>query len=199
MKLLQKAFVIAALGAAFVSRLAAQVVAPVASSIEGTISSITYNSAQSVTMVVMGVPVSVSKALADEGSIISPSADLSLETLAGKVTLQGRAQPGFEGGTAIVEGVWQNNQLVASSVFVEPAENILLGEVTSTNPLRINGVEITILPLAGTIPTGGFANNLDAGITAGHLLPRLGQTGLRHDVGIPLASVSANVLAAAEG
>lgn len=196
MKMLRKALVIAALGAAGISRLIAQV--PLTASIEGTISSITYNSSQSVTMIVMGVNVNVAKALADAGDVISPSADLSLETLAGKVVLPGRGlQQGFEGGTAIVEGVWQNNQLVASSVFVEPAENIMLGQVTAANPLRINGVEIAILPEAGA--TAAFTSNLDARIVPGHLLPRLGPTGLRHEVGIPLASVKANVLAAAEG
>ncbi len=198
MKLLRKALILATLGTAALSRLAAQV--PLASSIEGTITAINYNSSQSVTMTVMGVNVSVSKALADQGNVISPSADLSLEELAAKVILPGRVQAGFEGGTAIVEGVWQNNQLVASSVFVEPAENIMLGQVTATSPaLMINGVEIAVLPPVATTPANGFTSNTDISITAGHLLPRVGPTGLRHEVGIPLASVSANVLAAAEG
>jgi hypothetical protein len=69
--------------------------------------------------------------------------------------LPGRVDPGFIGGTAIINGrVNPNGTLVATDVFVEPSENVLIGNVTVStctnsvcagagNTLRIAGVRMT--------------------------------------------------------
>lgn len=47
--------------------------------------------------------------------------------------LPGRTRPGMLGGTAIVLGYWDEaaNRIVADDVFTEPAENVLIGAITS--------------------------------------------------------------------
>ena len=71
MKLLQKALLFAALGAAALSRLAAQVAAPTPSSIEGTISEIAVYSAGETIMTVMGVNVLIPASLETDQLIIT--------------------------------------------------------------------------------------------------------------------------------
>jgi len=196
MKLLQKALLFAALGAAAVSRLAAQVAAPTPSSIEGTISEIAVNAAGETIMTVMGVNVLIPASLETDQLITSPSKFLTLAQLRSETILPGRSALGFRQGTAIITGTWDraNSRMVADSVFVEPAENVLLGEVTALPPeagpnavAAINGVQVVILPGA------------DSGNPAAELLPRVGTTGLRHEVGVPLTSILPGAQAAAEG
>jgi hypothetical protein len=196
MKLLPKALLLAALGAASVYRLTAQVVAPTPTSIEGAISEIALNPAGETIMTVIGVKVLVPASLETDHLISSPSKILTLAQLRSETVLPGRSAPGFRQGTAIITGAWDRagNRMVADSVFVEPAENILLGEVTALPPdvalgavAAINGVQVVILPGVGS------ANPV------AELLPRVGLTGLRHEVGIPLSSILPGAQAAAEG
>jgi hypothetical protein len=68
--------------------------------------------------------------------------------------LPGRTEPGFMGGTAIINGaVNPDGTLTATDFFTEPAENVLIGNVTVSactnsvcagagNTLRINGVRM---------------------------------------------------------
>ena len=185
MKSIRKAIILGALSLAAVTRLPAQV-APLASSIEGTISAIELGTNE-VLMTVMGVSIRVVRNLETAELITSPTRNLTLEQLSSTVVLPGRTATGFRQGTAIVEGTWNAaaNRMEATSVFVEPAENVLLGQVTAAagggTVGSINGAPIFMLPVADNTPNT---------ITAGHLLPRVGTTGLRHEVGIPLASIA---------
>jgi hypothetical protein len=79
------------------------------------------------TMTVMGVTVSVPATAA----INSPTSSLTFSELADPTPLPGRLQSGFIGGTAIIEGDSLNGFNTAVDVFVEPAENIVGGEVTT--------------------------------------------------------------------
>ena len=194
MKSIRKAIILGALSLAAVTRLPAQV-APLASSIEGTISAIELVNSE-VFMTVMGIRIRVVRNLETAELITSPTRNLTLEQLGSTVVLPGRTATGFRQGTAIVEGTWNAaaNRMEATSVFVEPAENVLLGQVTAAagggTVGSINGAPIFMLPVADNTPNT---------ITAGHLLPRVGTTSLRHEVGIPLASIAVGALAAAEG
>ncbi len=116
--------------------------------LEGSISAVsTVNAAGNVTLTVMGVRVLVRPGV----PVTTPTATLTLAQLASTTVFPGRTQAGFVGGTAIVEGTWDNTnaRIDATAVFVEPAENVLIGVVTANNPttgLAINGVAISPLP-----------------------------------------------------
>lgn len=119
--------------------------------LEGRIESIVSNPDGSATMTVMGVQVRVEAT----DIIESPSATLTLAQLLNPAPLPGRAsQPGFVGGTAIVDGLSVlNGPVDALSVFVEPAENVLFGRVTLGPPsLEVEGLPVVLLPDALTEP-----------------------------------------------
>jgi hypothetical protein len=84
-----------------------------------------------VLMTVMGIPVVV-----EEGTpIASPSRSLNSRLLSAPRRFPGRGERGFIGGTGIIIGqVDGTGQVVADDVFVEPAENVILGAVTENVP-----------------------------------------------------------------
>jgi hypothetical protein len=127
----------------------AQVHAQVPAALEGNIVSITRNATTGVaTMNVVGVPVRVTTTT----PIKTPTATLTTAQLASTVLLPGRTQGGFIGGTAIINGTWNAtaNRIDATDVFVEPAENLLLGYVTAAanaaGEISINGVRVVPIP-----------------------------------------------------
>ncbi len=212
MKMLRKALILAALGTAAAASLVAQI-APTVSMVEGTVTSIEYVQAGDyVEMIVMGTKVRVSSALAKadpttgETKISSPTnAKLTLQSLSSNSPLPGRFDPvepnttikGFRLGTTIVQGTWNTagGYIDATDVFVEPAENIILGQVTAefsgvegSFTGSINGAQINLLPAANQTTKPGF-----------DILPRVGTTGLRHEVGIELSKIPTGAQAAAEG
>jgi hypothetical protein len=76
------------------------------------------------TIQVMGVTVNVP----DGTPITSPTARLTFNQLNAAPELPGRNQNGFVGGTAIVTGqVNPDGSITADSLFVEPAENVVVG------------------------------------------------------------------------
>jgi len=100
----------------------------VPASIEGKIGSIVDNGNGTGTMTVMGITVTFDSTV----PINSPSASLTLADLADPTPLPGRpSYDGFEGGTAIVLGNTAGGPVIATDVFVEPAENVVLGMLTS--------------------------------------------------------------------
>lgn len=107
---------------------------------EGPISSITLQPDGSVVMTVIGVTVTVPVGT----PVRSPSRSLTLRQLALRTRLPGRSQPGFIGGTALVNGVVDvaAGTFTATDMVVEPAENVLIGVVTQASPLCILNSEI---------------------------------------------------------
>jgi hypothetical protein len=107
--------------------------------LEGTITAINATSQGSI-MTVMGIDV-----LIPSGTpITSPTANLSLSQLMGSA-LPGRTVAGFLGGTAIISGFSGSSvsgvEATATSVFVEPAENVVIG------PLGAGSASILGTPL----------------------------------------------------
>lgn len=117
---------------------------PQIAAIEGTISSIVLNADNSVTLTVMGMTVNVPAGT----PITTPSATLTTAQLADPAPLPGRTQPGFTGGTAIVNGTAAADGVItADDVFVEPSENVALGVVTANTgtQISINGIPVELL------------------------------------------------------
>ncbi len=167
------------------------------SEIEGPVSGVPVLNAAGdvVTMTVNGVPVRVPATVLDPDTglpvpmpIHTPTGRISLAQLANATPFPGRKRrtptgalediPGFDAATAIVEGGFEidpmqpfPNILVATTMEIEPAENLLLGAVTSIAPLRINGVEVReIVDPVGRMAFGGYKNEFGFKVT---LIPQL--------------------------
>ena len=122
--------------------------------LEGPVSDLTDNGDGSGSITVMGVTVTIPSGL----PITTPTAILTIGDVADPTPLPGRTQGGFLGGTAIIEGTGDVGAgYTADSLFLEPAENILGAEVTTTVRLSVSGV-----PLEATndprIPNDPFTN-----------------------------------------
>lgn len=80
-------------------------------------------------IVVMGVRIQVPAGV----PIVSPTGSLTLADVGAAPPLPGRTTNGFLGGTAIVNGRINatTGVITATDVFVEPAENVLVGRVTA--------------------------------------------------------------------
>lgn len=129
---------------------------------EGPISSITLQPDGSVVMTVIGVTVKVPVGT----PVSSPSRSLTLRQLALRALLPGRTQPGFIGGTALINGVVDvaSGSFTATDMVVEPAENVLIGVVTQASPLRILNSEIA--PIADARIPFSMVNQFGFAITA---------------------------------
>jgi hypothetical protein len=112
--------------------------------VEGTISAV-VPTAGGAELTLMGVPIAVTAATA----ISTPTQALTVAQLLDPTPLPGRAQPGFAGGTGIVEGQFDTDTgiLTAATLAVEPAENVMVGAVTENTPgaLRVNGTPVVLL------------------------------------------------------
>jgi hypothetical protein len=102
-----------------------------------------------VLMTVMGIQVQV-----PEGTpIASPTRSLNSRLLSRPARLPGRRDRGFVGGTGIIIGRSTVDGVIADDVFVEPAENVILGEITANNPPAIpvdnepSGIELQGVPI----------------------------------------------------
>ncbi len=118
--------------------------APLPAEIEGAINSVTLQEDGSVVMQVMNITVNVPPGT----PIATPSASLTAAQLSDPTPLPGRTQEGFVGGTAIVIGTTDiTGVITAADVFVEPAENVVLGIVTSNQPglIQLNNVPVSFL------------------------------------------------------
>jgi S-layer homology domain len=125
--------------------------------------------------------------------INSPSATLTIAQLADPTPLPGRSSPGFIGGTAIINGTTTGAISTADDVFVEPAENVVIGTITHatcTNADCSNlGDTLAVLnsPLVrltdARIPAGppsnafGFAIDLSQGALVGAVVSAEGYFG----------------------
>ena len=130
-----------AMGLTATAPIQAQVVPLPDASIEGPISAVTINATTKLRapcpgtgnalgeMTVMGVKV---KVLTGASIHSDTNPVLTLASLRQAPTLPGRTKNGFIGGTAIVTGDSVSGVLCANDVFVEAAENVVVGESTGT-------------------------------------------------------------------
>lgn len=111
--------------------------------VEGPIREITLNPDRSATMLVFNTTVHIPAGL----MATTPTTTLTLRQLAQRTRLPGRTEPGFIGGTAIVEGDvdLETFQFTAARVYVDGGENVVIGAITSVSPLQIQGTELAIL------------------------------------------------------
>ena len=136
--------------------------------VEGPVREITYNPDGTGTMLVQNVTVHVPA----DCAIDSPTTPLTVRQLCIRNRLPGRVEPGFFGSTALINGLvdLQTRRFTATDVTVEPAENVVIGVITSVSPLQIQNTEIALStdPRITTqvVNEFGFAARLD-GITVG--------------------------------
>ena len=107
--------------------------------VEGPITSVVDNGNGTGTITAMGITFEIDTTVAVAGQqpvtvINSPTVSLSMAQLANPAALPGRRTPGFIGGTAIIIGDSEGpNGNIAFDVFVEPAENVVLGVLQSVS------------------------------------------------------------------
>jgi hypothetical protein len=111
--------------------------------VEGPVNRTTFNADGTGSMVVMNVNVDVPADLIAE----SPTNALSVRHLCIRNRLPGRLEPGFVGGTALINGIVETatGKFTATEITVEPAENVVIGTVTSISPLRIQNTEVAFI------------------------------------------------------
>lgn len=146
-----------------------QAPAPLPAEIEGPIDSVRLLDNGTVLLRVMGIRINVRPGT----PISSPTASLTLEQLLDPTPLPGRTQEGFVRGTAIVTGTTNANGVVtAADVFVEPAENVVVGVVTANDGglLQLNDMPISFLTDA-RIPAAPLKNAFGFEILASSIAP----------------------------
>ena len=108
-----------------------------------------------------------------------------------KTPFPGRPEyEGFVGGMAIVVGTSSEGGVTASDVFMEPAENVVLGAVTANSPgdFRVEGVKVYLLPSA----SGTDSYPPGAGYD-----PRLPGLPMKNELGMTIDPAKVQVYAAA--
>ncbi len=123
--------------------------------LEGPISAISANPDGSGSITVLGVVVDIPAGT----SITTPTATLSMNQAVNTTPLPGRTQPGFIGGTAIIAGTSVASVNTADSLFMEPAENILGADVTSTPPDAIAIAGVPMVPISDVRLLAGPVTN----------------------------------------
>ena len=128
-------------------------------SIEGPIQSITDNGDDSGDMTCMGITMQIPAGT----PIHSPTASLTITELADSASFPSSEKAGFVGGTCIVAGNNDSGPNIAEDIFVELAENVLVGPVGTISPFNVLGIEI--VPLADPrMPLGEAANQFGFGV-----------------------------------
>ncbi len=109
---------------------------------EGPISAIVDNGNGTATLTVMGM----TAILPGTATISSPSKTLTLAEVLDATPLPGRTEAGWIGGTAKGTGtVSADGVITYSELTLEPAENVVLGIITGTQPLTVNHMQVTLL------------------------------------------------------
>lgn len=148
-------------------------VAPVAHAqvplqVEGTIVDIGPNGNGGAIITVMGMEIEIPAGT----PISSPTKQLTVSQLLNAAPLPGRSQPGFVGGTAIISGISEPGDRIAEEVFVEPAENVVLGQITDSMEIEdmpfvlINDTRIPAAPIRNGFGFEILASSLAAGMPA---------------------------------
>jgi hypothetical protein len=103
------------------------------------------------------IPNSLITASTGSDGVHTPTAKLiTVDDVISKKAFVGRPGTyGFVGGTAIVVGTSGDGGVMASDVFMEPAENVILGAVTanSLSDFRVEGVKVYLLAPSSTKPS----------------------------------------------
>lgn len=107
--------------------------------LEGPITAIDTHGTGPATISVMGVPIINPRHLL----IDTPVTEISASDLLGP-PLPGRDQPGFLGGTGIILARTQDGITTAFDVFVEPAENVLIGRVTANENGHLSILDVPV-------------------------------------------------------
>lgn len=139
----------------------------VPSLVEGPIGAVADDGAGGAWITVVDITVHVPAGVFTSGSATSPTATLSQAQLLDTTPLPGRTQPGFVGGTAIINGTSTvGGDLIADDLFVEAAENVVIGIVTANDAcaLELQGVPLVQvtdarMPFGQAINGGGFEVN----------------------------------------
>lgn len=146
--------------------------------------------------------------------ITSPTATLGFAQLtdptpftnSGFSPLTGQARRGFIGGTCIAEGTEAaNGRLDTVNLFVEIAENVLVGSTTNApgQPFAINGVQVVPVTdprMPAVKPASGYFDQQGRPLLNPLTLqPRMDVTRNEFGFGVDLASVPARDLSSAEG
>jgi hypothetical protein len=97
--------------------------------IEAPVSAFTNNGDGTGSLVSAGILVQIPAGI----PIHTPSTVLTINQLTDPTPLPGRFSPGFVGGTTIVEGTIENGVPIAEDLFIEPAENVVIGIITAAN------------------------------------------------------------------
>ncbi len=164
----------------------------IAAEVEGPVSSITA-AGDGAEIVVMGVTVVVDKNLIERRKIRTPTASLTIAQLVDPTSFPGRTAAGFVGGTVIARGNYDktSNRLIVKfqpipsdegdlpfeefpAIEIEPAENLMLGEITANagGALTINGVSIRRLPAnEQRMPGGPVLNDFGFEVKPGTIAP----------------------------
>ena len=110
--------------------------AQVPAAVEGPITYITpATDGNGIDVTVMGVIVKVPAAIFPTAAT-TPTANLTEAALLDETSLAGRSELGFVGGTAIINGTSSlAGGFVAQDFFVEASETVLIGTVTSIDPV----------------------------------------------------------------
>jgi hypothetical protein len=129
--------------------------------VEGPISAIVNNGDGSVTLTVMGMTV----VIPPTATVASPSKPLTFAEIIDTTPLAGRTAPGWVGATAKGTGTTSpEGVLTIEDVIFEPAENVVIGIITGTQPLTVNHmpVEMSTDPRipASTVNELGFEIDL---------------------------------------
>ncbi|WP_159716449.1 hypothetical protein [Geminicoccus flavidas] len=116
---------------------------------------------------VMGIHILVPNKVADTPTKLG----VPLESL--NDSLPGRDK-GFVGGTAIVTGGSTGGVVTATEVFSDVNENVVVGEVTSSNPLEVNGLPMLkstspVIPASPPMNVFGFQID-DTTVAVGSLI-----------------------------
>lgn len=141
-----------------------QVAAPVPGLFEGPVNGLQSDGNGGALMTVMGTTITVPPTAA----ITTPAATLTVAQLLDPTPLPGRTQPGFLAATTITQGSVNpaTGEFTTTEVFVEPAENIIVGTVTENlAQLRVNGIPVVFLndpriPASPVMNDLGFEINL---------------------------------------
>ena len=115
---------------------------PIPGGTEGPISAIVDNGDGTATLTVMGM----TAILPGTATISSPSKTLTLAEVLDTTPLPGRTEAGWIGGTAKGTGtVSVDGVITYTELTLEPAENVVLGVITGTQPLTVNHMPVSLL------------------------------------------------------